>query len=94
MGYYINPRNESKEAFLHQYGVTVTATDIKNFNDFDGYALPVVLVDNGMFTAAGVMFDSRERDCFVTPDHRPKKWYLVDKKFLTPEIVGGKAPWH
>ena len=39
--------------------------------------LPVVLVNNGFFTAAGIAFCARERDCFLSDDGRPKKYYLA-----------------
>ena len=46
-------------------------------NKTEGF-LPVVLVDNGMFTAAGVAFSKRDLEEFISPtDLRQKKYYLV-----------------
>ncbi len=40
--------------------------------------LPVVLMDNGPFTAAGVCYSKRELEAFTdSSDSRPKKYYLV-----------------
>lgn len=41
--------------------------------------LPVVWVDNGDFTAAGIAFCEKELKVFSDPsDPRPRKFYLVD----------------
>jgi hypothetical protein len=44
--------------------------------------LPVVLVDNGQFRAAGVMFNERERNswlqCFANGDPRPRTFWIID----------------
>jgi hypothetical protein len=77
MGYYVNPSDGSdKETWLAKNGRKITPTEAKQFT-FGGGALPVCLVDNGAFTAAGIAYDARERDCFASPDGRPKVWYVV-----------------
>lgn len=80
MGYYINPKNMSKEEWLKQNGTMVEPNHAKAHTAGD--KLVVCLVDNGMFTAAGIAYDDRERDAFFYPDGRPKMWYLVDKALL------------
>ena len=76
MGYYINPPNETKEVFLQREGKI-----IKNiaWEDIPKGYLPVVIVDNGSFTAAGIAYSKREFIHFISSDdRRPKKIYLVE----------------
>lgn len=77
MGYYINPVNESKESFLEREGLEVPQTD---WEKIPKDSLPVILINNGAFTAAGIGFDKREYEAFVDKrDRRPKKIYIVKK---------------
>jgi hypothetical protein len=86
MGSYINPRNETKEQFLVKNGSKVSASF--KYEDIPQDKMMVCLVNNGFFTAAGIMFDEREYDDFhVKGDTRPKDWYLVDKNLLLDEEV-------
>jgi hypothetical protein len=74
MGAYINPKNMSKEQWLSE-----NATEVP-FVDWDlpeGY-LPVVLVDNGPFTAAGIAYCKEELGTFKHPeDMRPKRFFIA-----------------
>ena len=80
MGYYINPSNESKEAFLMREG---EATDGPTYPT--ATHLPVCWVDNGAFTAAGIGFSSAEVEAFNVPgDKRHKKWFRVPRAKLVP----------
>jgi len=83
MGYYINPVNGmDKEDWLYEYGSVVAAPNADRFN-FDGKTLPVCLVNNGLFKAAGIAFDKRELEIFLNPDDdRPKDWFLVSLEFI------------
>ena len=83
MGYYVNPEDQAKEAWLQQNGVKIKYQDVPNF-DFSSDHLPVCLVDNGIFTAAGIAFSPEERDYFIKEDGRPKIWYSVPRKLLEP----------
>ena len=78
MGCYVNPRDQSKEHWLHSNGtVTTGPCEITETH------LPVVLVDNGLFTAAGVAFNEQERSVFNNPaDARLKSWYKVERTKL------------
>lgn len=83
MGYYLNPKTCTKETWLSQNG---EHTSTPTWPVKEGY-LPVCLVDNGMFTAAGVAFSSNELDAFTLPtDYRHKTWYLVKVDKLLEEI--------
>lgn len=83
MGYYINPEGESKEAWLKTNASAIGARDAQAF-DFSGDSLPVCLVDNGLFTAAGIAYDARERDVFIAEDGRNKWWFSVKRELLKP----------
>lgn len=80
MGCYIDPINETKEEFLEREGEEVVSDVISMlFKEFKkGGKLPVVWVDNGRFTAAGIAYCESEFERFVRYDNRPKKFYLVD----------------
>ena len=82
MGYYINPKNESKETWLHSNGRLVTLVEVKDHQAKDNDELVVCLVDNGPFTAAGIAYDDEERNAFLYPDPRPKNWYMVKRELL------------
>ncbi len=76
MGFYVNPSNASKEEFLRQKGVAVPRTF--KWADKPKGSLPVVLVDNGHFTAAAICYSEQEYTGFIAPsDRRPKEVYIV-----------------
>lgn len=84
MGAYINPVNQSKEDWLRE-NATLTDTP-ESFDSKPGY-LPVCLVDNRMFTAAGIAFNERELEAFTYPDGRRKAWFWVEKeKLMDPDV--------
>ena len=79
MGAYINPKDCSKEEFLLNNAREVSK-EVVEFFDFEVQKdlMPVVLIDNGYFTAAGIAFSASERDVFLKEDGRPKKYYLAE----------------
>lgn len=82
MGYYINPPNMSKEAFLQKHGKVISANEVND--QFNGEALPVCLVNNEGFTAAAIAYDPREANEFLRNDGRRKQWFVVTKEDLKP----------
>ena len=85
MGYYINPTDCTKEAWLQQNGTEIPPMTAKELVEADGEQMPVVLVDNGAFTAAGVAYSAGALMAFFGPhDHRPKRVYAVDREKLKP----------
>lgn len=83
MGYYIDHENMSKEDWLEEnskacsQSVAASADFSENF--------PVILADNGVFTAAGIAFDKREFEAFTLPeDRRPKKFFIATREKLIP----------
>jgi hypothetical protein len=84
MGYYINPPTGTKEDFLKEFGSLITTNDLLDYN-FNSDSLPVCLIDNYIFTAAGICYDKRELEVFLyKDDDRPVKWFLVTREILKP----------
>lgn len=54
MGYYINPKVDTKEAFLQNKGILVE--NVK-WEDVDQKLIPVCLVNNSTFSAAAICYD-------------------------------------
>lgn len=76
MGVYINPTDMTKEKWLRVYGSPITNPP-SSITDVPGY-LPVCLVYNPLFTAAGIAYSDGELSVFANPqDARPKEWYFV-----------------
>ncbi len=83
MGYYINPPDMSKERWLNKFanfvGPIYESGEVPKWEDITkDDILPVVLVDNGMFTAAGVAYSEQEYKAFTDPgDKRPRELYTA-----------------
>lgn len=78
MGYYINPKGMSKEQWLEKHGTKVMDTPSLFKLATSTGRVPVILVDNGFFTAAAVAFSEEEYKVFTDPkDSRPRKVYTV-----------------
>lgn len=76
MGLYLNPRTESKEAFLAREGTRIPDEAV-SWPAPAGYTL-VCLVDNGGFSAAGIADSSKEITRFQRGmSGRWHQWYLV-----------------
>lgn len=59
-------------------------SDIPKWRDVPKEQLPVVLVDNGPFTAAAIGYDQAEYEEFVSmSDPRPRKVYLINEDELS-----------
>jgi hypothetical protein len=75
MGSYVNPQSESKESFLNKKGMRVNKLSWEGRPEG---TLPVVLVNNGFFTAAGIAYSEDELNVFLDPsDFRNKNYYYV-----------------
>jgi hypothetical protein len=88
MGFYINPKGQSKEEWLMENGTPVSLNFIIDLEDKDIFdVVPVCLVDNGPFRAAAIGYCKREIEAFSLPeDHRPKWFFLVSLDRLKPFI--------
>jgi len=87
MGMYVNPKGETKEQFLEREGQMVEGV---KWEDVPAGQLPVVWIDNGIFTGAGIAWKSSELDAFTDPkDTRPRAVYLVPIDKLIPTVDDG-----
>lgn len=79
MGLYINPPDMTKEEWLVKNAIDTTALiGVKrSWETVPEGTLPVCVVDNGAFTAAGIAFDEQEYDAFNCDDGRAKLFVLV-----------------
>ena len=79
MGRYLNPKNETKEAWLKEYAVQAEGAP-KTFDQKEGHTI-TCLVDNGGFTACGLAYFQGELEAFNAPyDARPKTWWWIPNK--------------
>jgi hypothetical protein len=85
MGFYVDPLDESKESFLKREGALAPYNQKISWASVPKGFVPVVLLDNGRFTAAGIAYCERELDAFTGPnDRRPRTIYLVKTEKLFP----------
>lgn len=84
MGAYINPpRPQTKEQFLEANGIPVSLEEVRDWNARPEGCLPVCLVDNGYFTAAGICYSPAELKVFTAPgDPRPASFFYVEQDKL------------
>lgn len=76
MGFYVNPTDCTKEEFLYKHG-TLSTREIP-FEEYPQGHLPVVLIDNRIFTAVGIAFSENEYKAFTQAnDPRPRSIYSV-----------------
>ena len=85
MGFYVNPPQESKEAFLEREGINAPFDLKLNWDSIPEGFLPVILVNNGSFTAAAIAYSHSELDEFTRMDDpRPRRIFLVKTALLIP----------
>lgn len=87
MGFYINPlTGERKEDWLSREGELVELEPgqrVPSLPSPGSDKVLVCLIDNRIFTAAGITYSQRELEAFTMPDDpRTKTWYLVPKEKL------------
>lgn len=79
MGYYVNPiAGREKEAFLYDEceECSLLVPTFEEYSKDD--CLPVILIDNGAFKAAGIAFSKQEFEAFTRiDDRRPKVFFRV-----------------
>lgn len=83
MGVYVNQIDMTKEEWLESFGEKLAGPPI-SISERPGSLLPVCLVDNGLFTAAGVAYSEVELEVFAyrPGDTRPKTWFWAPKEKL------------
>jgi len=88
MSRYINPKNCSKEQFLEKWGILVPEGRRLTLADIPKGFVLVCLVNNGYFTAAGVIENEQELEADQDPrDPRLKQFFFVKE-----ENLGDEAP--
>ncbi|KKM03785.1 hypothetical protein LCGC14_1770910 [marine sediment metagenome] len=87
MTQYLNPTTMTKEEFLAKHGTRIDENALSGFATEDrSVNCVVVLVDNGMFRAAGIMDGERDLQDFMDPsDMRPRSFYLVKTAAINAE---------
>lgn len=93
MGLYVNPLAESKESWLQRHALAVhqtgTAVTGERYDEILAAGqVPLVLVDNGIFTALGVLYSRREAEDFARPDDRLKIFATVARAALADDGSG------
>lgn len=85
MGFYVNPPNESKESFLKREGMAAPNSPKITWDSVPKGYLPVVLLNNGFFTAAGIAYCEGELSEFTRlDDDRPREIFMVKVEKLIP----------
>ena len=88
--FYVNPSEESKEAFLKRVGKRVRVMPV--WEGIPKGQLPVQLIDNGRVTVAAIARTKDEYRQLVDPDGaRPRITYLVSIVDLLPVTDAGFA---
>lgn len=89
MGFYLNPTGVTREQFLAKHAMLITEEQFKAFVYSDEQTMmPICLVENRSFQAAGVAFNPRERDMMAArehegiPDPRPRTYWLLPMNVL------------
>lgn len=91
MGFYINPPDMTKEDWLIKHNVKIFTTPPSFESIREKNLILICLVDNGLFTTAGICYSQREIDAFNQPkDLRLKLWCCVPQEEvfkLMPEVI-------
>lgn len=94
MGFYVNPNDRSKKAFLIGRGVVVPGRTL-DWSAVPKGSLPVVHMDNGYFDAAGIAYNEAELKAFTMPDDkRPRTIYIVKIEDLLTVAGPDFARWY
>ena len=81
MGTYLNPSNgSSKENFLKENGEQLENAPV--WENIPKDSIAVCLMDNGMFTAAGIADSKSELNSLRECNGRTKTWYIVPKTLV------------
>jgi len=85
MGYYVNPTNESKESFLRREGILAPQIPKTTWESVPKGFLPVALMNNGGFSAAGIAYCAKELETFTRlDDNRPRQIFMVKIEKIIP----------
>ena len=88
MGYYIEGDQLNKINFIKVNGGREVTQEgaTKVVNDTESNQAVVVVIDNGMFQAAGYAFSPREFEAFTgSSDTRPKTFMVANKEWVNSQ---------
>jgi len=89
MGYYINPfTNISKEEWLDKYAEKVSRNEMIWKKIPEGH-LPIVLVYNPEFTAAGIGYNEGELKALLESNGRNKEYFIAKISDISNATSGG-----
>ena len=81
MGFYIDGPTKGKASHILNNWGGIRFELIRKFEDTPINMVPVVVVNNGSFEAAGICFNEREYKGFTNPyDPRPREGIYVPRK--------------
>lgn len=83
MGYYINGGMAKGKCEYLESALAAVPFDwkTKTWDDVPQDKVPVIVVDNGPFEAAGIAYSENEYLVFTEPsDKRPRTGYLIDRE--------------
>lgn len=91
MGYYIQtPKNTNKVTQICQIYDAIQIDRPKNYSDIPDDMGLIVIVDNGIFEAAGFIFSEREFNDFLSPRDNRYKWYVLMDRKKAEQLSGFK----
>lgn len=82
MGYYIETtvsKNKTKWLCEHALGEIQSNAEVAADNATNN-KIPICVMDNGPFEAAGIAFNYEELQAFAYPDSRRKQWLLLPRE--------------
>jgi len=87
MGLYINPATSSKEQWLKRYARQVDSASFV-YAEKTGQ-VPIILIDNGMFTACAVAYKESEfKEITRLSETRPRTFFYADTEELKNVLHG------
>ena len=90
MGAYVNSPTMTKETWLAENAIAVQKDEF-TWEDTPEDSLPVVLGNNGPFTAACICYSDLEFQAFMDPnDRRPKRFFYAletDLHTVSPRLA-------
>ena len=88
MGYYIEvPRSKGKAQQIEDLYGGMILPKIPDYANIPESKALICIVDNGMFEAAGFVYNEQEYNAFAYPDGRPRTWLIMDRE--TAEKLSG-----
>lgn len=90
MGYYINTNvNRGKTKFIiDNYGGKLVGFAIAEIAMTDPATAVIVVMDNGLFEAAGYAFNQDEFKKFTYPDDTRRKQFILMDKIMAEKLSG------